>query len=124
MSVDLPAPFWPSTPTTSPGERSTVTSSTAWTPPKRLQMLPISTRGVPLRAMPPPSAPVTIVDHVEPHGGDQHQAEDALAHPAGPADQHHASVQARPDDGADDGPGPGAVAARQQGAPVTAKPEG
>src|SRR3546814_14326621 len=101
MSVDLPAPFWPSTPTTSPGERSTVTSSTAWTPPKRLQMLRISTRGVPLRAMPPPSAPVTIVDHVEPHGGDQHQADDDVAHRAGHAEQHHAVVQALHDDCAD-----------------------
>ena len=45
MSVDLPAPLPPTRPMTSPGYRSTVTSSTAWTPPNATRMLRISTSG-------------------------------------------------------------------------------
>ena len=45
IRVDLPAPLWPRSPTTSPGWRSTVTSSTALMPPKAMEMLRISTSG-------------------------------------------------------------------------------
>src|SRR5687767_7230953 len=46
MSVDLPAPLWPSTATTSPGWRLMLTPSTAFTPPKALRISRSSTRGV------------------------------------------------------------------------------
>src|SRR4029079_8862280 len=45
ISVDLPAPLPPTRPTTSPGRRSMLTSSTACTPPKETRMLRISTIG-------------------------------------------------------------------------------
>ena len=38
MSVDLPAPFSPMSPTTSPGLISIDTSLSAWTPGKRLSI--------------------------------------------------------------------------------------
>src|SRR4051794_10566656 len=49
MSVDLPAPLPPTRATTSPGYRSTVTSSTARMPPKETRMSRISTTGMPPR---------------------------------------------------------------------------
>ena len=50
MSVDLPAPLPPTKPMTSPGQRSTVTPSTAWTPPNATRMSRISTSGAPERS--------------------------------------------------------------------------
>src|SRR6202008_276569 len=51
MSVDLPAPLPPTSPTTSPGYRSTVTPWTALTPPNATSMPRISTSGVRLGAV-------------------------------------------------------------------------
>src|SRR6478736_3908205 len=47
ISVDFPAPLPPTRPMTSPGYRSTLTLSTAWTPPNAILMLRISTSGRP-----------------------------------------------------------------------------
>src|SRR6185369_1672650 len=46
INVDLPAPLPPTRPTTSPGRRSILTSSTACTPPNETRMLRISTIGL------------------------------------------------------------------------------
>src|SRR6478672_2281662 len=59
ISVDLPAPLPPTSPTTSPGRRSTLTLSTAWTPPKETRMLRISTIG--LEPAPPVGVAVSAV---------------------------------------------------------------
>ena len=46
MRVDLPAPFWPSSACTSPGNRSKLTSRSAFTAPKLFEMLRNSSSGV------------------------------------------------------------------------------
>src|SRR5690606_35480721 len=83
MRVDLPAPLWPSSATTSPGWRSTEASSTARMPPKAIEMFRMSTSGVPVRStrafvsatiVPPLDA--FPVHGVEPHRDHQHGAHD------------------------------------------------
>src|SRR5450756_90493 len=90
ISVDLPAPLPPTTPTTSPAYRSMVTLDTAWTPPNATLMLRISTSGVrsvtvtvvaPLR-----SASAPAVERVDADGKDEDDAGDDVL--AGRVDAH------------------------------------
>src|SRR6187401_1477651 len=75
IRVDLPAPFPPTRPMTSPALRSMVASRTAWTPPNATLMPRISTRGVrsaTVTVVPPfRSRSAPPVERVEAHRHDQ-----------------------------------------------------
>src|SRR5690606_6363922 len=94
--------------------RSTETSSTAWMPPKAMEMLRISTSGV--------LAPVIMVllldppavDRIEPYGDDQHDTDNDVLQRRIHAKQDHARGERLHQYGADHGPGDGAHAAGQR----------
>src|ERR1700751_824599 len=73
MSVDLPAPLSPSSPSTSPFFRCRLTSRSAVTGPKRLEMC--STRRTSSDTAPPPEPPDV---HVDDHRDKDREAEDEV----------------------------------------------
>src|SRR5258705_13867721 len=73
ISVDLPAPLSPSRPRTSPLRRCRLTSRSAVTGPKRLEMF--STRRTSSDPAPPPHPADVDVDH---HRGEDRHAEDEV----------------------------------------------
>ena len=89
ISVDLPAPLWPSSPSTSPAARSRLTSSTAWTPPKVLVMPRSSTSGRGGHV-----APLPAIGHVDPDREDQHHRQHHLLQRRRHAHQDHAAFEA------------------------------
>src|SRR5712691_11693333 len=73
MSVDLPAPLPPTNPTTSPASRSTLTLSTACTPPNDTRMSRISASGGGLLIVDlPPSAANERIEANRSHQNNPH----------------------------------------------------
>src|SRR5918992_1509237 len=122
MRVDLPAPFPPTRPTTSPSWRSMLTPSTACTPPNETRMSCIATIGgwgwsasgarsasVLVTIAPPPiSRRSTPQERVETHGGDEDDSDDDVLRRRVDAQQQHAGAQRLHHDGPQDGPRDGA----------------
>src|SRR6266508_3732656 len=117
ISVDLPAPLPPTSPTTSPAWRSTVTSHTAWTPPNATLMLRISTSGGDPSFGGVGVVAVSVIDlvlclrgpaaeqRVEPHGCDEHGADHDVLDRRVHAQDDHAGAERLHDHGAEHGAG-------------------
>src|SRR5471032_903257 len=132
ISVDLPAPLWPSTATTSPASSARSTSLTACTPPKALCMPTMSTKGARVMDEPPhcvlrcelpserpcvrscePLPRPTPIQHVERDGHDQHLADDDHALADAHVQQQQPAVEELDDQCAQYGTQYGTAAARQ-----------
>src|SRR5689334_3794086 len=119
MRVDLPAPFPPTRPMTSPALRSIVTSRTAWTPPKATLMPRISTSGGAATVVIPAllGRPAPAVERVQADREDQHDAgSDVLAWRVH-ADEAETVRQRLHHEGAEDGTRDRADAACERRAP-------
>src|SRR5215212_143146 len=108
ISVDLPAPLSPSRPSTSPLPRRRLTSRSAVTGPKRLEMC--STRRTSSDTAPPPyPADVDVDDHRD---EDRH-AEDEVEVVGVDALEHQSVAQYAEEERAEQGADRGPLAARQ-----------
>src|SRR6266536_3826119 len=113
MRVDLPAPLPPTSPTTSPARRSTVTSHTAWTPPNATLMLRISTSGGDPSFGGLGVVAVSVIDpvlwlrrpateqRVKPHGRDEHGSDHDVLDRRVHAQDDHAGAERLHDHGAE-----------------------
>src|SRR5919106_5699791 len=120
MSVDLPAPFPPTSPMTSPSWTSMLTLSTACTPPNATRMLRISRSGGPsvtLIASLPLAAAATAIVGVEADGQDEHDAGHHVLRRRVHAVEAHPVRQRLHDEGAQHGPRYGADASGERGTP-------
>src|SRR3954452_1370174 len=128
ICVDLPAPLPPTRATTSPAWRSTLTPSTACTPPNETRMSRISTSG---GGRPAPVSGTIVVGsltlvigapspraapgpRVEAHGDDEHDPDVDVLGRRVDLEQHHARTQRLHDHRAEHGAGDGADAAGER----------
>src|SRR5712691_1042524 len=121
MSVVFPAPFPPTTPTTSPALRSIVTPATARTPPNATWMFRSSTSGTRCTGALGVSIGVIIVrsahppaeQRVEPDRGDQHEADNDVLSWGVDEQKNHARAKRLHHDRAEDRAGDRSDAARE-----------